>query len=267
MSSILAKILRNKRDELETMRFRKQQVGAVRANRDSESPNNVLKALTKKTGITIIAEIKRASPSMGPIRQDVDAAAQARQYAAGGADIISVLTEGRFFAGSMSDLAAVKNAVRLPVLCKDFILDPMQITRARFAGADAILLIAAILDRHILKTLYHEVQAQGLTPLIEIHELSELDRVMELEPGVIGINNRDLKTMTVDLHRAVHLRKYIPEHISVVSESGIRSPADIEKLVAGGIRAFLVGSALMKSKKPQYLIESYRTAGNRVRFR
>ncbi|MFH1059512.1 MAG: indole-3-glycerol phosphate synthase TrpC, partial [Pseudomonadota bacterium] len=200
--------------------------------------------------IAVIAAIKKASPSAGAIRPGLNVPGQARAYAAGGAAALSVLTDAPFFGGSLADLAAARGAVDLPVLRKDFIIDPMQLHQARSAGADAALLIAAALTPEQLAALYAEALAVGLTPLIEVHAVKELGPVLELEPPLIGVNNRDLTTLEVDLATAERLRGIIPAHIPVVAESGISGPADVARLAAAGIRAFLVGTALMKSAEP-----------------
>ncbi|MFZ5587617.1 MAG: indole-3-glycerol phosphate synthase TrpC [Thermodesulfobacteriota bacterium] len=200
--------------------------------------------------IAIIAEIKKASPSAGAIRPGLNVAGQARAYAAGGAAALSVLTDAPFFGGSLADLAAARGAVGLPILRKDFIIDPLQLHQARLAGADAALLIAAALTPSQLADLFAEARAVGLTPLIEVHAEAELGPVLALDPPLVGVNNRDLASLAVDLATAERLRRIIPDHIPVVAESGVAGPADVARLAAAGIRAFLVGTALMRSPDP-----------------
>ena len=187
----------------------------------------------------------------------LDAAAQARAYAAGGAAACSVLTDGPFFGGSLADLARVRGAVQVPLLRKDFILHPAQIYQARLAGADALLLIAAALEPEQLAALYAEALALGLTPLIEVHA------AQELPPVLVGVNNRDLKTLAVDLGTCLRLRPLIPASTLVVAESGIRGPQDVARLQAGGLDAFLVGTLLMRASDPQAAVAALAAAGAR----
>ncbi len=202
--------------------------------------------------VALIAEVKRASPSRGIIREDFDPAALALAYAAGGADVLSVLTDKPFFGGSFSDLTLVREAVELPVLCKEFILSPYQIYLARAHGADAILLIAAILSDTDLNYLLRITEQLGMTALVEVHDSEELDRVLAIE-GVtlIGINNRDLTTFDVSLQTTRTLiaergTQFVQRGITVVSESGIFSPADLATVGEAGARAVLVGESLLR---------------------
>lgn len=202
--------------------------------------------------VALIAEVKRASPSRGTIRADFDPAALALAYTAGGADVLSVLTDKPFFGGSFSDLTLVRDAVELPVLCKEFVLSPYQIYLARAHGADAILLIAAILSDTDLNYLLRITEQLGMTALVEVHDSEELDRVLAIE-GVtlIGINNRDLTTFDVSLQTTRTLiaergTQLVQRGITVVSESGIFSPADLVSVGEAGARAVLVGESLLR---------------------
>lgn len=195
-------------------------------------------------GAKIIAEIKRASPSRGVIRNDVDPVDIARMYETGGADAISVLTEDKYFMGDDALLKRVKEAVSCPVLRKDFILDGYQLYQSKALGADAVLLIVAVVGRK-LKELYGLAKSLELECLVEVHDENELEIALESGAEIIGINNRDLKSLAVDLKTTERLVKLIPGHTIKVSESGIKTAEDIRKLQALGVDAFLIGESLM----------------------
>lgn len=197
--------------------------------------------------VPVIAEIKRMSPSEGVLREVEDVTSLARRYEDAGASALSVLTDGPFFRGSLADLREARAAVALPILRKDFILDAVQVYESRIAGADAVLLIAAALRPFQLKALFMLTLSLGMTPVVEVHDRSELPVVLELNPPVIGINNRNLATMEVSLDTCINLRPLIPPGILVLGESGIKSPGDVSKLQDAGIDAFLVGTTLMRS--------------------
>jgi indole-3-glycerol phosphate synthase len=201
-------------------------------------------------GISLIAEIKRASPSKGVLCKNLNPSSLARIYEQGGAAAISVLTESEYFQGSFADLEAVRREVDLPLLCKDFVIDSYQIYEARAHGADAVLLIVAILTQHELKTLIETARSLGMAALVEVHNKSELDKALEVSPGIIGINNRNLTDFSVDLKTTLSLKPLIPENIAVVSESGIHTQADVLRLQQAGINAILVGEALVTSPDP-----------------
>ncbi|MDN3513989.1 MAG: indole-3-glycerol phosphate synthase TrpC [Candidatus Brocadia sp.] len=205
------------------------------------------RALKSNANIRIIAEIKKASPSMGIIREDFNPTEIAHIYEAGGAAAISVLTDERFFQGSLSYLTEVKKAVDLPILRKDFIIDPYQVYEARAAGADAILLIAALLSKEEIQRFLNLAKELDMDCLVEVHTETELQKVLQTNAGIIGINNRDLTSFKVDLETTFRLRPMIPDGKIVVSESGIKSRAEIEKLFKKGINAILIGEILMKS--------------------
>ncbi|MGF1639686.1 MAG: indole-3-glycerol phosphate synthase TrpC, partial [Rhodospirillales bacterium] len=216
--------------------------------RAADPPRGFAAALTRAaaSGYGLIAEIKRASPSKGVIRAGVEPAAIARGYAAGGATCLSVLTEPRYFRGDDADLAAARAAVALPVLRKDFLLDPYQIVEARAIGADAVLLIMAALDDGQAGELAATARELGMDVLVEVHDHPELDRALRLETTLIGINNRNLKTLAVDLATTEKLAPRVPADRRVVGESGLATPADLARLAAVGVRCFLVGEALMR---------------------
>lgn len=197
-------------------------------------------------GIALIAEIKKASPSKGLIRKDFDPAAHARAYQAGGATCLSVLTDAPYFQGHEDHLREARAACDLPVLRKDFMVDPWQVTEARAMGADAILIIVAALDDGAMHEIEDAARLLDLDVLVEVHDRAELERAMRLQTPVIGINNRNLKTFETDLGITEQLAKYVPSDVLLVCESGIRSPLDITRMVDHGVRAFLVGETMMR---------------------
>jgi indole-3-glycerol phosphate synthase len=211
---------------------------------------DVLSALRKDNEIRVIAEHKRKSPSRGPIRPDSDAAEIARAYEANGAAAISVLTDETFFDGSADDLIAVKKAVQIPVLCKDFILSPIQVMLARIWGADILLLIVAALSKGELAELFRIATQLGMTPLVEVHDEHEVKVATDLGAELLGVNNRNLHTFTVDLETSEWLAEKIPAEIVRVSESGIHDGRDIQRLRKAGYDAVLVGERLMRAKDP-----------------
>ncbi len=207
-------------------------------------------ALRRPSGVTIIAEAKKASPSKGVIRADFDPVGIARSYAANGARAVSVLTEEHFFQGHLNYLAMIRRAVEIPLLRKDFIIDPFQVYEARAAGADAFLLIAAVLDTGHLRTLVRLGNNLGMHALVEVHTAEELKTALDADPHIIGINNRNLNTFETNIETSLHLRPLIPDSIITVSESGITTPDDIRRLRACGIDAFLIGETLMRATDP-----------------
>ena len=213
-------------------------------------PRDFIKAILLHSPMAVIAEVKRASPSLGVINEDVDILQVAREYEKGGATAISVLTEENFFKGHLSYLHLIKKETSLPVLQKDFILDPFQIYEGRVSGADAILLIAALLDREQLNDFVNLAKSLHMTPLVEIHNENDLDKISDFDLSLIGINNRDLKTFEVDLRTTFHLKRLIPLKAKVISESGIKSPQDVRLLREAGINGILVGETLMRSSDP-----------------
>lgn len=205
---------------------------------------------TATQGLAIIAELKKASPSKGILRDDYQPATIAKGYQKVGAAAISVLTDEEFFKGSLDDLTKVSDAVRIPVLRKDFILDKFQILEARAAGADAILLIVAAHTDGDLEDLFSEARRLALDVLCEVHTKEELDRAIYLGSEVIGVNCRDLTTMQVNTRIHMDLVKSMPTAVLRVAESGIKSPADVDRLLDAGYDAFLVGEALMRQPDP-----------------
>jgi indole-3-glycerol phosphate synthase len=247
---VLEKIVAHKRREVAALTGPAVRDDLARRVEESPPPRDFLAALRQVRGVPIIAEIKRGSPSAGTLRQNIDPARTAAAYQAGGAAALSVLTDRRFFQGSPQDLEWARAACDRPVLRKDFIIDPIQLVESRAMGADAVLLIAAALGPDQLVELYGAARDLGLTPLVEVHHARELPAILDLDPPLIGVNNRDLKTLEVDLMTCLALRPMIPDDVLVVAESGIATPADVTRLVAGGLNAFLVGTALMRADDP-----------------
>ena len=245
---ILDEIVAYKKKELlETKRgtpFADQKMRAA----DAGPTRGFGKALAAGTGIRLIAEVKKASPSKGVIREDFDPVKIAGTYEESGAACLSVLTEKNYFQGDLAYLGAIRKAVGLPLLRKDFIIDEYQIFEARAAGADAILLIAACLDRRQMEDFLGTAEGLGLDVLVESHTLKELDKTLLAGARILGINNRDLTSFTVNLQTTFDLLKDIPDDRIVVSESGIRTRDDVVRLEKSGVDAVLVGESLMREK-------------------
>ena len=212
-------------------------------------PEGFRRALTQP-GPRVIAECKRRSPSRGVLRETYDPASVARAYAARGAAAISVLTEPTFFDGSLAHLEAVAAAVELPLLRKDFIVDPYQLLEARAAGADAVLLIVAALDDPSLGALARRARELHLDVLVEVHDEAELERAIGAGAEIIGVNNRNLRTLAVDVDASLRLAARIPKDVVAVAESGLRSAADLDRLAGAGYHAFLIGERFMTAPDP-----------------
>jgi indole-3-glycerol phosphate synthase len=214
-----------------------------------------LESLDKLPHLAIIAEVKKASPSKGLIRPDFDPLGIALQYEEAGASAVSVLTDEKFFQGHSDYLVQIREKIRLPVLRKDFIIDPLQVEETAHLDADAMLLIAEALEGSQLEELYHAARELDIEPLIELHSLAQLDKVMRIEPPMIGINNRDLLTFRTDLDRTAEIARHIPKSIIVVSESGIHSATDAQRMREAGVRALLVGESLMRAQSINSLMK------------
>jgi indole-3-glycerol phosphate synthase len=221
-------------------------------------------ALSRPDRVNVIAECKRRSPSKGILSADYDPAPIARTYERGGAAAISVLTEPTFFDGALEHLAAVRNAVGLPLLRKDFMVDEYQLYEARAAGADAVLLIVAALEQIELVRLKRRAWDLGLAALVEVHDREELQRAIDAGARVIGVNNRNLRTLNVDVDASYRLGPLIPHTIIAVSESGLQSRAEIEALRAAGYRAFLIGERFMVDPDPARAIGALIDNGVRI---
>jgi indole-3-glycerol phosphate synthase len=253
-SSILERIFAAKRAELKAERAATPFEAIREAARHAPAPRDFLAALNARRP-AIIAEIKRASPSKGDILPDLDPAAVARDYAISGATAISVLTDAHF-KGSLEDLRNVRVAVDLPLLRKDFIFDPYQLHQARAAGADCILLIAAMLKEAELRALYAAARELGLQALVEVHNEDELLAAGRAGAEIVGINNRDLHTFVTDIAVTERLLKSYRGAALVVSESGIDTPEDIRRLDRAGARAFLIGETLLRGGHPHQKLEA-----------
>ncbi len=247
MSTVLDKIVAVKREEVAAAK-RARPEALLREQAAAAPPvRNFFTPLAAGGPIRLIAEVKKASPSRGVIREDFEPVQIGKIYEAHGASCLSVLTDEQFFQGSLDYLRDARSAVNLPVLRKDFILDSYQLYEARAAGADAVLLIAECLDDCNLRKLHDEAVALGMSPLVELYEPENLQRVFDAGATLIGINNRDLRTFQTDLEHTLRMRDRIPDQCVLVSESGIRTRADVERLQAAGVDAILVGETLMAS--------------------
>lgn len=255
MADILDKILSTKRQEVQERMAARPEEELRRMIADLDRPRNFFAAVTRDTGkpVNLIAEIKKASPSAGIIREDFDPVAIARAYHAGGASALSVLTDEHFFRGSLDYIEQVRQAVPLPVLRKDFIVDLYQVWEARAAGADAILLIAEALPTNELIDLQILATELHMTCLIEVHQMDSLIRVRDRVVGfphksysLLGINNRDLQTFHVDLKTTLRLAELVEDRSVLVAESGIKTRDDVAKLADAGVRSMLVGESLMR---------------------
>jgi indole-3-glycerol phosphate synthase len=247
--TILDDIVRDKREEIAHRREAIPRTELERRCRDLPAPRDFVAALRPPpNGVRVIAEVKKASPSRGVLAADVDPVALAQRYAAHGAAAISVLTDAKYFRGSLQDLVAVRAAVTVPLLRKDFTLDEYQLWEARAAGADAVLLIVAILDPSLLRELAAAAKGLGLAALVECHTAAEVDTAVTAGAGAIGINNRDLRTFETRLETTLALRSLVPPGPLVVSESGFFTGADVRRVVAAGVDAVLVGEALVRAE-------------------
>lgn len=246
MPTILDKIVATKRTEIEKAKAAYAEADLRARLADAPPVRDFFAPLAAAGPIKLIAEVKKASPSAGVIRADFDPVAIARIYEAHGATCLSVLTDEPYFQGRLEYLVAIRAAVGLPVLRKDFILDTYQLVEARVAGADAVLLIAECLDDCNLRKLFNEACELGMTPLVELYEPENLPRVLEAGVTLLGVNNRNLHTFEVDLEHTLRLRKQIPDDCVLVGESGIRTHDDVLRLESAGVDAILVGESLTR---------------------
>ena len=253
--TILDAIVATKRREVAEARERVPLGDLVRRAEARDAPLDFRGALTRPGPIALIAEIKKASPSAGVIRPDFDPVAIARSYRRHGASCLSVLTDRDYFQGSLDDLERVREQVAIPILRKDFTIDEYQVVEARASGADAILLIAEVLDDHDLAFLLQAGRRWGMAVLVEFHDPTHLDRVVQAGADLVGINNRDLKRFVTDLETTFRLRDRIPPGVVVVSESGITRRDQVERLERVGVSAILVGESLMREQDPGRAID------------
>lgn len=249
MTDFLAKITAYKLEEVAVAKRAYPLAQVEQAAREADAPRGFLSALQAKQAqgkAALIAEIKKASPSQGLIRADFDPALLAQAYQAGGAACLSVLTDKPSFQGAPEFLTAARATTSLPVLCKDFMLDPYQIVQTRLWGADCILIIMACVSDDMAQTLYQTAQDWQMDILVEVHNHAEMVRAKKLNPKLIGINNRDLHNFEVTLETSLTLKDDAPNDALLVSESGIHTATDMARLAAGGIHAYLVGESLMR---------------------
>jgi indole-3-glycerol phosphate synthase len=260
MTSVLDSILEGVRADLEA---RQAVVTLDDLKRKAERRPAALDAVAALSldEVAVIAEVKRSSPSKGALAAIEDQAALAREYEAGGAHVISVLTEGRRFGGSLDDLAAVRAAVEIPILRKDFIVSSYQLWEARAHGADLVLLIVAALEQEALVSLVERTKSLGMTPLVEVHDETEVDRAVDAGARIIGVNARDLKTLEVDRSTFERLSARIPVSCVKVAESGVRDTHDLITYAGQGADAVLVGEALVTNGDPRQAVHDLVTAG------
>lgn len=253
MSDILQKILATKREEISRAMAAVPLAAMEKRAAAAGNPRDFAGAMRAKLqagGPAVVAEIKKASPSRGLLRENFDPQEIARSYAAAGATCLSVLTDSEYFQGAHAHLAAARDACVLPVLRKDFIIDPYQVVEARALGADCILLIAAALEPDTMRTLEAQAHALGMAVLVEIHDGRELEAALALKTPLLGINNRNLRTFETRLTTTLDLLPRVPHGRTVVTESGIRSRDDVRNMRQRGVQAFLVGEALMRADDP-----------------
>lgn len=251
MGTILDEILEEKKKEVAQLHNKEIVTEAIQY----DGPTFADRVRTR-SAMAMIAEIKRASPSKGMINQDVDPVKQAKLYEANGVSAISVLTDAPFFKGSLDDLRQVRRNVNIPILCKDFIIDEIQIDHAKAAGANIILLIAAALDDERLANLYSYAVSLNLEVICEVHNEAEMERVLKLNPTLVGVNNRDLKTFNVDLSVTGRIAQMAANtDIILIGESGIKNQTDVKELVAAGAEAILIGETLMRAERVEDAIK------------
>ncbi len=261
MSDFLARIVATKRAEIERISKGKTLGDWENIAANGPEPRHFWKYLSDQKGMGVIAEIKKASPSAGVIKSDFDPVSIAKNYIAGDATAISVLTDEDYFQGSLDYLRQVRNLQGPPVLRKDFILDPAQVYEARGAGADLVLLIAEILDFNEMEGLVTLIRSLGMTALVELHEPENLSKIIDSGATLIGVNNRNLKTFEVDLNTTLRIASKVPKDITLVGESGIRTVEDVQTLWDAGVRLVLVGESLMRSGNPVEQLRKFRNVG------
>jgi indole-3-glycerol phosphate synthase len=259
--TVLDRILAETREELER-RKRDVPLSEIADRERAPSTSRSFPDALARPGIGVIAEFKRRSPSAGVMREDPDLPGIVGAYERGGAVALSVLTEGPNFEGSLEDLGVARAACALPILRKDFIVDPYQLHEARSAGADAVLLIVAALEQGELEVLLTDGRAMGLDLLVEVHDEEELERALGGGADIVGINNRDLRDFSVDVERTARLMAEMPDGVIVVSESGIGTAEQLDKLGTAGVAAVLVGESLMRAPDPALALKALKTFSN-----
>lgn len=262
MPTVLDQILDGVREDLARRRTATP-LDALRERAENAAPALDARArLASGQGVHVIAEVKRSSPSKGALAAIADPAALAADYAAGGASVISVLTEERRFGGSLADLDAVRARVEVPVLRKDFVVDPYQVWEARAHGADLVLLIVAALEQDVLVGLLERTESLGMHALVEVHDEEELQRAVDAGARILGVNNRDLRTLEVDRGTFARLAPAVPAGLVRVAESGVRGPLDVMDLAEAGADAVLVGEALVTGRTPRDAVAELVAAGS-----
>ncbi len=259
--SVLDEILVGVREDVATREAARPLAELKRIAAQRPAPRDAMAAL-RAPGVGVIAEVKRSSPSRGALAPIEDPAGLAREYAAGGARVISVLTEGRRFHGSLEDFDAVRRAVAVPLLRKDFVISSYQVHEARAHGADLVLLIVAALPQNALVGLVERVESLGMTALVEVHDEGEADRALEAGARVIGVNARDLRTLEVDRGVFERIAPGLPTRIVKIAESGVRGPHDLIGYAAAGADAVLVGEGLVTNASPRQAVADLVTAGS-----
>jgi indole-3-glycerol phosphate synthase len=265
LPGILESIVSVKREELSALRRRSREL--EREARQAPPPRGFLSALHTEGSVSLIAECKRRSPGAGDIRPGLDPVELTRGYERSGASALSVLTDARFFGGSNEDLEAIRAERGIPILRKDFTLDPLHVVEARACGADAVLLIVRILGDALLEELLEVTRSLGMEALVETHDAREIERALAAGARVVGINNRDLATFATDLETTVRLLEEVPQGVLVVSESGIRTRDDVARLGGAGVDAILVGETLLRDPDPAAVAERLSGVAKAVRYR
>lgn len=257
--TILDKIVEDTRRRVERAR-REVPVSALEKRPFFHSPTLAFGDALRADGLAFITEIKKASPSKGVLRREYDVAEIARDYKLNGSTALSVLTEPTFFQGSLDHLALARQTVDLPILRKDFIVDPYQLVEARAYGADAVLLIASVLERRQLYDLHQAASELGLACLVELYDLSELDRVDFDQVRILGVNNRDLRTFEVDIDHSLRVFAHAPAEVTKISESGLRTARELAHLYRHGVHGVLIGETFMRAASPGEELRGLRTA-------
>lgn len=260
-TSVLDEILAGVREEVE-LRQERVPLERIRQLAAAAPPPLDAHAALRRPGVGVIAEVKRSSPSKGQLAEITDPAQLAGDYAAGGARCISVLTEGRWFGGSLEDLTAVRAAVNIPILRKDFVISSYQVHEARAYGADLVLLIVAALEQKVLTGLLERIESLGMTALVEVHTEEEADRALEAGARVIGVNARNLRTLEVDRSVFERIAPGLPNDVVKIAESGVRGPHDLIRYASAGADAVLVGEGLVTQKSPREAVAELVNAGN-----
>lgn len=260
-ASVLDRIIAGVREDVAARQQRDPLEQVMEQAAAAPPPHDVYSVL-RRAGVGVVAEVKRASPSGGQLAEIPDPAQLAVEYAAGGARCVSVLTEPRWFGGSLADLAAVRAAVDIPLLRKDFVISSYQVHEARAYGADMVLLIVAALEQPVLVGLLERIESLGMTALVEVHDEDEADRALDAGARVIGVNARNLRTLEVDRSVFERIAPGLPNHVVKIAESGVRGPHDLIRYAAAGADAVLVGEGLVTQRSPRDAVAELVTAGS-----